>query len=44
MVLEHTASGGGGNGDKLPGQPWTPPPTPPSPDGGSPPGDGGHRK
>ncbi|WP_158288256.1 hypothetical protein [Streptomyces sp. ICBB 8177] len=28
--------------DKLPGQPWTP--QPPSPDGGSPQGDGKHRK
>ncbi|WP_265934211.1 hypothetical protein [Actinacidiphila acididurans] len=30
-------------GDGLPGQPWTPP-APPSPDGGSPEGDGKHRK
>lgn len=32
-----------GGGDGLPGQPWTPP-APPSPDGGSPEGDGKHRK
>jgi hypothetical protein len=31
-----------GNGDSLPGRPWTPPE--PSPDGGSPEGDGKHRK
>jgi hypothetical protein len=29
---------------KTPGQPWTPPQEPPSPDGGSPEGDGDHRK
>jgi hypothetical protein len=34
---------GGNGGDDLPGQPWTPPPPPP-PDGGSPEGDGKHRK
>ncbi|MFF4748891.1 hypothetical protein ACWD5R_06365 [Streptomyces sp. NPDC002514] len=33
----------GDNGDSLPGEPWTPPPPPP-PDGGSPEGDGKHRK
>ncbi|MFL4906805.1 hypothetical protein ACJ6WF_27335 [Streptomyces sp. MMS24-I2-30] len=33
----------GDNGDNLPGEPWTPPPPPP-PDGGSPEGDGKHRK
>ncbi len=27
-------AGGGEGGDKLPGQPWPVPPTPPSPDGG----------
>jgi hypothetical protein len=32
-----------GNGDLLPGQPWTPP-AEPSPDGGMPEGDGDHRK
>ncbi|MEW2549197.1 hypothetical protein AB0910_26085 [Streptomyces sp. NPDC047002] len=31
-----------GDDDKLPGKPWTPPE--PSPDGGSPEGDGKHRK
>ncbi len=31
-----------GNGDMLPGQPWTP--EVPSPDGGMPEGDGDHRK
>jgi hypothetical protein len=37
-------SGEGDDGkDTLPGQPWTPPPPPP-PDGGSPEGDGKHRK
>ncbi|MFF5407668.1 hypothetical protein ACFY8K_32990 [Streptomyces misionensis] len=30
--------------DNLPGQPWNPPQEPPSPDGGSPEGDGKHRK
>lgn len=30
--------------DSLPGQPWNPPEEPPSPDGGSPEGDGKHRK
>lgn len=34
--------GGDGDGDKLPGTPWTP--KEPSPDGGSPEGDGKHRK
>lgn len=41
------SSGGSGNdggGDKLPGQPWTPPKEPPQPDGSTPPGDGTHRK
>ncbi|WP_164737789.1 hypothetical protein [Streptomyces luteoverticillatus] len=33
-----------GEGDGHPGQPWTPPAEPPSPDGGSPEGDGAHRK
>lgn len=28
------AATGGEGGDKLPGQPWPGPPTPPSPDGG----------
>ncbi|MET8629636.1 ATP-binding protein [Kitasatospora sp. NPDC004669] len=36
--------GGGGEGDGHPGTPWTPPSDPPSPDGTTPPGDGGHRK
>ncbi|MBY8886919.1 hypothetical protein K7472_18945 [Streptomyces sp. PTM05] len=35
---------GGDGGDSLPGQPWQPPQEPPSPDGGSPEGDGKHRK
>lgn len=35
---------GSGDGDKLPGQPWQPPQQPPSPDGGTPPGDGTHKK
>ncbi|MFH8775673.1 hypothetical protein [Streptomyces sp. NPDC017958] len=34
----------GGEDDDLPGQPWNPPEEPPSPDGGSPEGDGKHRK
>ncbi|WP_335937062.1 hypothetical protein [Streptomyces sp. PTD5-9] len=34
----------GGDEDNLPGQPWQPPQDPPSPDGGSPEGDGKHRK
>ncbi|WP_267133156.1 hypothetical protein [Streptomyces alkaliterrae] len=33
----------GDGGDKVPGQPWTPPPPPP-PDGDMPEGDGKHRK
>ncbi|WP_328913671.1 MULTISPECIES: hypothetical protein [unclassified Streptomyces] len=33
---------GDGDGDTLPGTPWTP--KEPSPDGGSPEGDGKHRK
>ncbi|MEU5160969.1 hypothetical protein AB0G74_15360 [Streptomyces sp. NPDC020875] len=33
-----------GGGDNLPGQPWTPPQEPPSPDGSTPEGDGKHRK
>ncbi|MCX4750946.1 hypothetical protein OG455_41430 [Kitasatospora sp. NBC_01287] len=33
-----------GGGDKLPGQPWPVPNPEPQPDGGPPPGDGGHRK
>ncbi|WP_461006710.1 hypothetical protein [Streptomyces capparidis] len=36
-------SGGSGDGDEHPGQPWTPPQDPPSPDGEMPPGDGKHR-
>ncbi|MFD7986981.1 hypothetical protein ACFV4M_26865 [Kitasatospora indigofera] len=40
----HGAASGGGEGDNLPGTPWTPPQDPPSPDGSPPPGDGGHRK
>ncbi|MET8681664.1 hypothetical protein ABZW18_29795 [Streptomyces sp. NPDC004647] len=36
--------GGGDGGDGHPGTPWTPPQEPPSPDGGTPPGDGTHRK
>ncbi|MGW7270781.1 hypothetical protein ACWGH5_09700 [Streptomyces sp. NPDC054864] len=39
-----TAAGGDGDGDGHPGQPWTPPQDPPSPDGDTPPGDGTHRK
>ncbi|MFE0423690.1 hypothetical protein [Streptomyces sp. NPDC058953] len=35
---------GGGSNDSLPGQPWTPPQEPPSPDGSTPEGDGKHRK
>jgi hypothetical protein len=38
------SGGGGGEGDGHPGTPWTPPSDPPSPDGTTPPGDGGHRK
>ncbi len=38
------SSGGGDGGDGHPGTPWTPPSDPPSPDGSTPPGDGGHRK
>jgi len=38
------ASQGGDEDDDHPGQPWTPPQEPPSPDGGTPPGDGTHRK
>ncbi|GGW89719.1 hypothetical protein [Streptomyces noursei] len=34
----------GGDGDKLPGQPWPGPTEEPKPDGGSPEGDGKHRK
>ena len=33
-----------GGSDPLPGQPWTPPAGPPSPDGGSPEGEGDRRK
>jgi hypothetical protein len=33
-----------GDDDPLPGQPWTPPKEPPSPDGDAPEGDGKHRK
>ncbi|MDF3290796.1 hypothetical protein [Streptomyces silvisoli] len=33
-----------GGDDSTPGQPWQPPQEPPSPDGGSPEGDGKHRK
>jgi hypothetical protein len=36
------AQGGDDDDDNLPGTPWTPPE--PSPDGGSPEGDGKHRK
>ncbi|MGW4894728.1 ATP-binding protein [Kitasatospora sp. NPDC004240] len=39
-----TGHGVGGEGDGHPGTPWTPPSEPPSPDGTTPPGDGGHRK
>lgn len=46
-AINHTHTGsavalGDEEKDKLPGQPWTP--QPPSPDGGSPQGDGKHRK
>ena len=44
MDIDQAHSGSGGEGDNLPGTPWTPPQDPPSPDGGPPPGDGGHRK
>ncbi len=37
-----SADGGDDGDDNLPGTPWTPPE--PSPDGGSPEGDGKHRK
>lgn len=41
----HGGGGSGGDGgDGHPGTPWTPPSDPPSPDGTTPPGDGGHRK
>ncbi len=43
MDIDQTHNGSGGEGDNLPGTPWTPPQDPPSPDGGPPPGDGGHR-
>ncbi|MGW4907364.1 hypothetical protein [Streptomyces hyaluromycini] len=33
-----------GDDDNTPGQPWTPPEEPPSPDGSAPQGDGKHRK
>ncbi|WP_371647842.1 MULTISPECIES: hypothetical protein [unclassified Streptomyces] len=33
-----------GQGDKLPGQPWTPPQEPPTTDGGAPGGGGKHGK
>lgn len=39
----HVGDGDEG-GDGHPGQPWTPPEEPPSPDGTTPPGDGTHRK
>jgi hypothetical protein len=39
-----TAAGGDGDGDKLPGEPWPGPTEEPKPDGGSPEGDGKHRK
>ena len=41
-TLGTTCAQGGGDDDDLPGTPWTPPE--PSPDGGSPEGDGKHRK
>jgi hypothetical protein len=34
----------GSGGDSLPGQPWSPPKEPPTPDGGSPEGEGERRK
>ncbi|MFD7642725.1 hypothetical protein ACFV4P_18915 [Kitasatospora sp. NPDC059795] len=40
MDIEATDPGG----DRHPGTPWTPPHTPPSPDGSPPPGNGGRRK
>jgi hypothetical protein len=40
----HGDSGGGSGEDGLPGQPWTPPQDPPSPDGGTPEGEGKHRR
>ncbi|MCZ4103275.1 MULTISPECIES: hypothetical protein [Streptomyces] len=36
--------GGDDDKDKHPGTPWTPPKDPPSPDGGTPPGDGKHKR
>ncbi|GGV48043.1 hypothetical protein GCM10010495_77300 [Kitasatospora herbaricolor] len=44
IAQAHSGASRGGEGDNLPGTPWTPPQDPPSPDGGPPPGDGGHRK
>ncbi|MEU7566662.1 hypothetical protein [Streptomyces fradiae] len=44
MTLMPSAGDGGDRKDKTPGQPWTPPKEPPSPDGSSPPGDGKRRK
>ncbi|MEU6173970.1 hypothetical protein ABZ832_18865 [Streptantibioticus parmotrematis] len=44
MRIEIRPHAGGDGGDSLPGQPWQPPQEPPSPDGGSPEGDGKHRK
>jgi hypothetical protein len=43
-VSDENDNQGAGNGDTVPGQPWTPPQEPPSPDGGMPEGDGKHRK
>jgi hypothetical protein len=37
-------AGPGDGDDNVPGQPWTPPQEPPSPDGSGPEGDGKHRK
>ncbi|WP_275124696.1 hypothetical protein [Streptomyces sp. ICBB 8177] len=44
MRIEILTHAGGDGGDSLPGQPWQPPQEPPSPDGGSPEGDGKHRR
>ncbi|MFJ4328156.1 hypothetical protein ACIP3A_34310 [Streptomyces tricolor] len=43
-VSIHLYAAPGDGDDNVPGQPWTPPQEPPSPDGSSPEGDGKHRK
>ncbi|MEU5397920.1 hypothetical protein ABZ348_01285 [Streptomyces sp. NPDC005963] len=44
IVASGEDPGGAGGGDGHPGQPWTPPQDPPSPDGSTPDGDGKHKK